>query len=239
MSERDVAAEARQLLLDESHGVLGTISEDIGGYPFGSVVPYCLDRGGLPVILISRLAQHTKNLAADPRCCLTVLESGAESVQAGGRLTWIGDIEAVAKDDEDTASRYCRYFPEGVTYATELDFDFFRIRPVKVRYIGGFGRIHWVGDAAMVRPSPFSREVEDGIVTHMNEDHVDAMRRYCALVGADTADHEPCMAGVDDLGVHLRVGEKIVRIRYSEPATHPGAVRAQLVALARRGPGGD
>ena len=90
-----------------------------------------------------------------------------------------------------------------------------------------------------MRPSPFSREVEDSIVSHMNEDHVDAMVRYCAQVGADTGGHEPCMAGVDDLGVHLRVGERIVRVRFPEPAASPGAVRAQLVALARSGPGGD
>lgn len=239
MSERDVAAEARRLLLDESHGVLGTISEDIGGYPFGSVVPYCLDRSGLPVILISRLAQHTKNLAADPRCCLTVLESGVASVQAGARLTWIGDIEPVTGDDEDTVSRYCRYFPEGVSYSRDLDFDFYRIRPVKVRYIGGFGKIHWVGDAAAVRPNPFSREVEDGIVTHMDEDHVDAMGRYCAQAGVETGSEQPCMAGVDDFGIHLRVGQRIVRIRYPQPATNPGAVRTQLVALARDESGRD
>jgi putative heme iron utilization protein len=65
-------ADARRLLLAAKAGVLSTLSLDVPGFPFGSVVPYCLDRGGLPLILVADIAQHTRNLLADPRASLTV-----------------------------------------------------------------------------------------------------------------------------------------------------------------------
>jgi putative heme iron utilization protein len=65
-------ADARSLLLAAKAGILSTLSLDVPGFPFGSVVPYCLDRGGVPLILIADIAQHTRNLLADPRVSLTV-----------------------------------------------------------------------------------------------------------------------------------------------------------------------
>ena len=75
---------ARQLLLKEYRGVLSTHSQAMPGFPFGSVVPYCLDARGWPLLLISRIAQHTRNLKADARCSLLVGERAAEDVQAAG-----------------------------------------------------------------------------------------------------------------------------------------------------------
>ena len=79
---------ARELLLKHSYGVLSTISVDVSGYPFGSVTPYCADEQCRPVIYISRIAQHTKNIIADSRVSLTVVEDIGESadVQAQGLI---------------------------------------------------------------------------------------------------------------------------------------------------------
>ena len=78
---------ARQLFLQESFGVLSTISVDLPGYPFGSVTPYCADEQGRPVLYISHIAQHTRNILADSRVSLTVFEMtrGVTDVQAQGR----------------------------------------------------------------------------------------------------------------------------------------------------------
>jgi len=70
---------ARELLLQESFGVLSTISIDVSGYPFGSVTPYCVDRNCQPIVYISTIAQHTKNIIANPKVSLTVVEPNAES----------------------------------------------------------------------------------------------------------------------------------------------------------------
>ena len=86
MSE-NAAKNARELLLKEYRGVLSTHSKSMPGFPFGSVVPYCLDAQGRPLILISRIAQHTHNLQREGKCSLLVGERGAEDVQAAGRLT--------------------------------------------------------------------------------------------------------------------------------------------------------
>ena len=82
--------DARTLLSARKAGVLSTLSAEAEGYPFGSVVPFCLDRLGRPVVLISDIAQHTKNVAADPRVCLTVL-AGGDDVQASARLSLLAD----------------------------------------------------------------------------------------------------------------------------------------------------
>ncbi|MBS5848030.1 MAG: pyridoxamine 5'-phosphate oxidase family protein, partial [Pseudomonas putida] len=89
---------ARELLLKEYRGVLSTHSKSMPGYPFGSVVPYCLDANGNPLILISRIAQHTHNLQKDPKCSLLVGEREAEDVQAVGRLTVMAEAHKLVDE---------------------------------------------------------------------------------------------------------------------------------------------
>jgi hypothetical protein len=226
---------ARQLLLRELHGVLSTHSVELPGYPFGSLVPYCLDRQGWPVILISRIAQHTKNIDANSKVALTVAEPGTEDVQAGARLTIVGDAEPVGFDGEDSAERYYRYFPHARGYHRTHDFSFYHIRPVRSRYIGGFGEIHWLSNEALVLANPFTAEAEAGMLEHMNRDHQDAIRHYCerSQVAVPT-DAVPAMAGIDGEGFHVRVDDRLIRIAFDQPATTPPEVRAALVAMARR-----
>ena len=103
---------ARQLLLKEYRGVLSTHSQAMPGFPFGSVVPYCLDARGWPLLLISRIAQHTRNLKADARCSLLVGERAAEDVQAAGRLTLLA--EARQLDDGAAIEAAARLPPQAV-----------------------------------------------------------------------------------------------------------------------------
>ena len=89
------ARHARTLLLSQRHGVLATMSLELPGYPFGSITPYTLDHAGAPLILISTLAQHTRNIWADNKVSLTVHDAANPDVQAAARLTWIGDADKV------------------------------------------------------------------------------------------------------------------------------------------------
>lgn len=232
---RDTRNGARDLLLRESHGVLSTHSVELPGYPFGSVVPYCLDRQGWPVILISRIAQHTKNIDANPKVALTVTEPGAEDVQAGARLTLVGDAEPVGFDGEDTAERYYRYFPHARGYHRTHDFSFYHIRPVRSRYIGGFGEIHWLTNEKLILANPFTTEIETGMLEHMNRDHLDAIRHYCEMAHMTVPiDEIPVLVGIDSEGFHIRVDDRLLRIAFERPARTPTEVRAALVAMARR-----
>src|SRR6266566_1497056 len=92
---------ARELFLQQSSGVLATLSIDVPGYPFGSVTPYCVDNQCRPVIYISHIARHTKNIIADSRVSLTVVEDngGSDDVQAQGRVTCIADARPMGQDE--------------------------------------------------------------------------------------------------------------------------------------------
>lgn len=228
--------EARGLLLAAWQGILSTNSREVPGYPFGSVAPYCLDATGRPLILISELAQHTKNLRADPRCSLIVVAPG-EDLQANARLTLVGDCHPLADAPaiEAAAARYYRYFPESTDFHRIHDFRFFRLEPVRCRYIGGFGRIHWVAPEAVLLANPFAGEREADIVAHMNEDHAVALAHYCRQAGFDPSGQVPVMTGIDAEGIHLRLGARLLRIPFPSPVATPGQAREALVALAQAG----
>lgn len=220
--------DARTLLLQESFGILSTMSIDVPGYPFGSVTPYCTDRMCRPIIYISHIAQHTKNILADSRVSLTVVQRGeSDDVQAQGRVTCIADARQIERGDDDVRERYFRYFPSSRQYENTHDFEFFRLELVRVRFIGGFGRIFWVEPPAFMMANPFSRAEENGIVQHMNKDHSDALSRY---VGGGPAE----MAGIDGEGFDvLRAGKKI-RIPFTTPVRNMEEARKALVEMARR-----
>lgn len=230
----EINFDARSLLLSEYHGVLSTHSVDAPGYPFGSVVPYCMDRDGQPVILISSIAQHTKNIQENSKVSLIVTEGEANDIQAAARLTCLGNANIIS-DDEDISIRYYKYFPESRDYHKTHDFNFYRIELVRARYIGGFGIIHWLEPKELVRANPFSVQDEHAIVCHMNHDHADAMIDYCCYQKIELPDGcQPMMVGVDAEGFHLRVDARIVRFTFPGPVNSSEEVRQILVEMAKQ-----
>lgn len=224
---------ARELLLKEYRGVLSTHSKAMPGFPFGSVVPYCLDAEGCPLILISRIAQHTHNLRQDAKCSLLVGERDAEDVQAVGRLTLLAEARQLCDQAEIDAAalRYYRFFPQSRDYHWAHDFDFWRLQPVRWRYIGGFGAIHWLDRVALANPF-VADEAEQGMLEHMNRDHADAIAHYVALAGLPS--REPAqMVGIDSEGFHLRIGPSLHWLAFPTSCNSPAEVRQALVALAR------
>src|SRR5262249_33079767 len=111
----DHARTARMLLKRQSVGVLSTHSVDVEGYPFGSIVPYILDYEGAPIMLISAIAQHTRNIKRNEKVSLTIFDRFADDPQASGRLTWIGNAESVDPSDTKIRQRYLRYFPSAAS----------------------------------------------------------------------------------------------------------------------------
>ena len=223
--------QARTLLLKEYRGVLSTHSKSMPGYPFGSVVPYCLDDQGRPLILISRIAQHTHNLQLDAKCSLLVGERGAEDVQAVGRVTLMAEAEKIIDHAqvEAAAQRYYRYFPESESYHSAHDFDFWVLKPVRYRFIGGFGAIHWLDDAALA--NPFAGAAEISMVEHMNADHAKAIAHYVELAGLPKTELAT-LVGIDSEGMHLRVGQGLYWLAFAEPCNTPTQVRQALTQLA-------
>lgn len=232
----EIGAEARALLNRAYDGVLSTHSADMPGYPFGSVMPYCLDRAGVPVIYIASIAQHTRNIQADPKVSLIVFDRGVGDVQTHGRLTLLADAQTVPEDDEDAAERYFSFFPDARRFHNTHSFAFYRLAPVRLRYIGGFGRIHWLSPEQALLLNPFGADEERAMVAHMNADHRQALHRYCETAGvAVEPGVEPAMVGIDGEGFQLRAGSRVLRFAFPAAVSTPAEVRAALVAMTRPG----
>ena len=236
MNRKNLAAKkARNLILNEYQGVLSTLSVDVPGFPFGSVVPYCLDRQGRPVILISSIAQHTKNVLADNKVSLIIAERGTDDIQAHGRVTYIGYAHQVTEDDTDTANRYYQYFPDAADYHKSHHFDLFYIELHRLRFIGGFGQIHWVDAKAYAPNNPFSAAEEKGAVEHMNQDHLRNIKHYCALLNIHLSEKDtPNIAGIDGDGFHIRNGQRIHRCYFDKPVATSTELRQALTVLAHK-----
>lgn len=224
---------ARELLHSRSFGVLSTISVKLEGFPFGSVVPYCLDRTGAPVILISTIAQHTKNIVADSRCSITILKE-SDDVQSNGRLCLVGNMVPLDLNETATPEKYYRYFPKSRDYHQSHDFSFYRMTLVSVRFIGGFGRIHWIEPQDFHWDNPFHGKGEDYIINHMNEDHQKDLEVYCQhYQQIDTSEKEVRMVGIDQQGFDVFVEDRQVRFTFDEPVTDAKQAREKLVAMSK------
>jgi len=227
-----VARRARALYARSQHGILSTISLEISGFPFGSVVSFAPDRQGRPLLLISRIAEHTHNVAADNRVSLTLAEPG-EDPQAAGRLTLVGRAQGLPAGEQAGAlRRYERRFPQAADWRRAHDFDLFRIEPLRIRYIGGFGQIHWLEPGELCVANPFTDVVEEGMLGHMNRDHATALRDYCRMFDVDVGAIAPQLSAIDGEGFDLMAGKRLVRIDFSQPVASADDVRKAMVALA-------
>ncbi|MBX3275373.1 MAG: HugZ family protein [Sandaracinaceae bacterium] len=230
------AERARTLAAMRTVGALATISLDPPGFPYGSHVTFAMD-GPDPVFLVSRLAVHTKHLDADPRASLLVVEPTDDNPLATGRVTLVGECRRL-DDDASAREAFLAAHPDAAYYAKFADFGFFRLRVDAVRYIGGFGRMSWVGIDAWraASPDPLAPHVA-GIVAHMNDDHADALVAYARAFTRATGAEEVTMTGIDRYGIELSVrtegGPRPARVAFEAPIATPAEARATLVALVK------
>lgn len=226
------ASEARRFLRSTLSGVLSTHSARFAGYPFGSVAPFVLDHDGCPLVLISTIAEHTRNIAADPHVSLIAFDPASPDMQAGARLTLLGEAKIADKQDGELCARYLRYFPQAAQYFDMHDFLFHRIEVVQARYIGGFGKIHWISGEELRPPRNQLAQQETGILSHMNADHADSLRAYCRHVH-DVAVEQAQMVGIDCDGFDVRAEGRLLRFDFESPVTDAQAARVALVALSK------
>ena len=236
--------EVRALLERERNAVLSTISQKFAGWPFGSIAPYAATSAGEPIILISEIAEHTRNLRADARVSLLVQDSRAlADPQAGARITLVGYAMPVPRPYlEDASRRYSRLFPGSASFSDAHDFSLFVIKTSKVRFIGGFGEIYWL-DPQEIMDAAADSSVDPlagharMICDHMNEDHADALQLYAAAF-AETRAESARMIHVDTQGFDMIAtagsAQKHLRIDFPSPVTRTEEVRAVMVEMVRR-----
>ena len=221
---------ARNFVRSQQNGVLSTISQRVEGYPFGSVAPFIVDHAGCPIILISTLAEHTKNIDVDSRVSL-IVQPYSPDIQVAGRVTLLGRARRL-DDKSALGPRYLRFHPQAENYFAMHDFNFYRIEPVRIRYIGGFGKIHWVEpEHYLLADSDLARQEAD-ILAHMNSDHGDNLRAYCRHVhGVETS--QATMIGIDPDGFDVRTDNADLRFEFAARISNAEEARLALVALAQ------
>lgn len=225
---------ARHLVRTALKGALATL-ERSRGHPYASLVLVATEPDGTPIFLISRLAQHTRNLEQDARASLLIDgTAGLGDPMTGGRLTLIG--EARPTSSPTALRRFLQRHPSAEAYAAFPDFSVFALKVASGHYIGGFGRIVDLEPAALltdIAGAPELIEAEPDIIAHMNSDHADAVALYATeLAGCPPGPWRMC--GIDPAGADLLHCTNAVRIEFSSPVRTPGEARNALVALARQ-----
>lgn len=143
------AAECRALVKAAMMASLGTLA---AGAPFVSLVAIAADASGRPLLLLSRLAEHTQNLLACADASLLVADRAAAEPLAAGRVTLLGKCAPVPEDDRAVVrARFLEHQPSAAQYVDFADFAFYRLEPTALRYVGGFGRMSWVDAADYLR----------------------------------------------------------------------------------------
>jgi putative heme iron utilization protein len=205
------------------------------GDPYCSLVNVASHADGSPILLISHLALHTKNILGDPRVSLMLDERVEGDPLQGARIMLAAHAEA-AGDAAAVRRRYLNAHPSAEAFVNFKDFSFFRIRPLAAHLVAGFGRI------VDLRPDQFLTEIADatalleaeqGAIDHMNADHRDAVNLYATrLLGGDAADWR--CTGCDPEGIDLQAGTTTLRLDFPRRIVTPAALRQTLKELADR-----
>ena len=232
---------ARSLLRQRRQGALATLMAETGG-PYCSLVDVATDFDGAPILLISRLAIHTRNILADPRVSLMLDERSEGRPLQGARIMIAGVAEQVSDSDLPVVRRrYLNVHPDASGYADFKDFSFFRIRMEGAHLVAGFGRIVDLAPAQVLTDLSDCAavlEAEPGIIAHMNADHLDAISLYAEKL-AKAPPGPWRSSGCDPDGIDLTDGERTVRIGFPERVRNPAEMRTMLRRLATEARGGS
>lgn len=236
----DGERDAHHIYLTTFAGEMATISRpdsQSAGYPMGSVVPFMVDYTGNPIIYTAGIAEHTKNALDNGKASILVRDVRKNHhVETGWRLVSMGDLQQIDEAEQARISNsYFRHYPDARLYESTHNFHLLRLHIKIARVIMGFGSIAWVDAKALCQPSPFDEASENGIISHMNDDHIDAMKHYLIQLGVDIKPNAkpPQMVAVNQFGVTLRYRKRLHFFAFTEVANDAMAVREQLVTLTK------
>ena len=224
---------AKKLLREARSGALASLIPPTGD-PYCSLVNVATFADGAPLLLLSKLALHTKNILQDNRVSLMLDERKAGDPLEGARVMLMGQISPTSEPNARKA--YLRRHPEAEQFAGFADFAIYRLAIEKAHLVAGFGRIVDIpGRDILTDLSDAGAlgKAEAEAIAHMNADHQEALRLYAKkLLGA--ADGDWHCVGVDPEGVELQCGRAALRLAFPQRVTGPGPLRAALKQLAER-----
>jgi putative heme iron utilization protein len=192
---------------------------------------------GAPILLLSRLARHTSNVGADSRVSLLLEGKREQNPLEVARVS----VAATLSRTEDPAARrrFLAHHPSAGAYAGFSDFGFWRMQMSGAHLVAGFGRI------ADLKADDLSTalggaegliEAEESALTHMNEDHREAIALYATKLLGEVAGNWRVIS-LDPEGCDLMLGERVRRLEFPQRVTNAGALREVLVRLAQEARG--
>lgn len=232
-AKRSPGEQARHLVRSLDRASLATRSAG-DGWPYASLVMSACDHDGTPILLLSTLAEHTKNILSDGRASLLFDGTqGLDSPLTGARVTVLGTLRKTA--DPRHRARYLARHPDAAGYIGFADFSLYCLDVARAHLVAGFGAIHWIDRDAVVWDTSRAGDLaehERDIVSHMNDDHADAIDLYAgAILGLPGSGWT--MTGIDPEGIDLRAEGRTARLDFDLPVADPGAARAALVELVK------
>ncbi|MGY8957946.1 MAG: HugZ family pyridoxamine 5'-phosphate oxidase [Alphaproteobacteria bacterium] len=221
---------ARHLIRSCDRAALATRGSD--DWPYSSLVMCAALHSGAPVLLLSDLAEHSRNIRSDDRVSLLYDGTGGlDDPLTGPRVSVQG--RAVQVDDNPIhRSRFLARHLSAGDYVDFGDFHFYEIAMERAHLVAGFGQIEWApADAILLSAQDGSRLIaaEADIIVHMNTDHRDAIQLYAASKGASGEDWR--MTGIDPEGVDIARAGQILRLEFSEIVLDSTSARRELVQL--------
>ncbi|HEY1505917.1 MAG TPA: DUF2470 domain-containing protein [Stellaceae bacterium] len=234
-AEPSPATTARRLIRATDRATLATnLPAGEGAWPYASLVLVAADYDASPLLLISTLAEHTKNLVTNSRASLLFDGTqGLDDPLTGARVTVLGALQR--DDDPIRLRRFVSRHPSAALYAGFKDFGLYRMQVTRAHLVAGFGRIHWVDAGALLGPpadAVWLREHEPSILEHMNGDHAATIDLYAQNlahgIGGDWR-----LTGVDHEGADLRRDGVVARLDFPTPVNDLDAVRQSFIALAQ------
>jgi putative heme iron utilization protein len=229
----DPKVAAKALMREARSGALATLMPGSGD-PYCSLVNIATATDGSPLLLISRLALHTKNILADPRVSLMLDERKEGDPLQGARVMLMG--VAAKTESADARRRYLAYHPEAEMFAGFGDFSFYDITLKGAHLVAGFGRIVDLKPADLLTDLGGAEALiaaEPEVIAHMNADHAETCRLYATkLLGA--ADGDWRCVGCDPDGLDLQSGRIGLRLPFPQRVTQRGVLRAVLKQMAER-----
>ena len=201
-----------------------------GGTPYGSLANIATDVAGRPIILISRLAWHTKNLAADARASALVTELPTTGdALVGPRVTVLGRFERI--EDANLRRRYLARHPQAAMYADFADFSFWRLTPSALHGVAGFGRIETLTPEEVFPPAAEMEALEASAIEHMNREHADTIHLYATkILGAKPGPWR--VLAIDPDGADLGCHDQSLRMNFQTPIYTATALREKFAELA-------
>ncbi len=231
--EFDPKLAGKKLLREARSGALATLSVGSGD-PYCSLVNVATEASGAPLLLLSQLALHTKNILADARVSLMLDARKEGDPLEGARVMLAGTLAAT--DDAAARRRYLARHPAAEMFTGFGDFSFYRMQINRAHLVAGFGRIadltaHEILTDLTGAEALIAAEAE--ILAHMNDDHADAVRLYATklLVGPDGAWR---CAGCDPEGLELQLERQVLRLPFPQRVISPGVLRQVLKQFAEQ-----